>query len=49
MLDRVGVIYSNPAIDVTQAAVQALNTRLPTLTFERVRLPAQQAAQPAQR
>jgi outer membrane protein len=40
MLDRSAVVYSNPAMDVTQAAVAALNTRLPTITFERTRLPA---------
>ena len=40
MLDRSAVVFSNPAIDVTQAAVAALNTRLPTITFERTRLPA---------
>ena len=44
MLDRSAVIYGNPAIDVTQAAVTALNARLPTITFERTRLPAQAAA-----
>ena len=40
MMDRSAVVYSNPAMDVTQAAVTALNTRLPTITFERARLPA---------
>lgn len=40
MLDRSAVVYANPAMDVTQAAVAALNTRLPTITFERTRLPA---------
>jgi outer membrane protein len=40
MLDRSAVVYSNPAMDVTQAAVAALNTRLPTINFERTRLPA---------
>lgn len=47
MLDRSAITYANPAMDVTQAAVTALNTRLPTITFERERLPA--AAAPAAR
>jgi outer membrane protein len=44
MIDRGSVIYSNPAIDVTPAAVTALNARLPTITFNRATLPAQPAA-----
>lgn len=47
MLDRGGIVYSNPAMDVTAQAVQALDRALPTLTFDRVRLPAQATAQPA--
>lgn len=48
MVDRGSVIYANPAMDLTTQAVQALDRALPTLTFDRVRLPAQAAAQPAQ-
>jgi outer membrane protein len=44
MLDRSAVVYTNPAIDVTPAAITALNTRLPTITFNRSTLPAQPAA-----
>lgn len=40
MIDRGSVVYANPAMDVTQAAVAALNTRLPTITFNRATLPA---------
>lgn len=47
MLDRSAITYANPAMDVTAAAITALNTRLPTITFERERLPA--AAAPAAR
>lgn len=44
MFDRSAITYANPAMDVTQAAVTALNARLPTITFERERLPAAPAA-----
>jgi outer membrane protein len=44
MLDRSAITYANPAMDVSQAAIAALNTRMPTITFERVRLPAAPAA-----
>lgn len=44
MLDRSAVVYTNPAIDVTPAAIAALNTRLPTITFNRATLPANAAA-----
>lgn len=44
MLDRAAVVYTNPAIDVTPAAIAALNTRLPTITFNRSTLPATPAA-----
>ena len=47
MVDRGSVIYANPAMDVTQQAVQALGRAVPTITFDRVGLPAQTAAQPA--
>ena len=45
MLDRGAVVFSNPAMEVTDAVIQQLNARLPTLTFERERMPA--AAAPA--
>lgn len=44
MVDRGSIVYSNPAMDVTQAAQQGLDRALPTITFDRVRLPAQAAA-----
>lgn len=44
MLDRSAVTYANPAMDVSQAAIAALNTRLPTITFNRTVLPATPAA-----
>jgi len=51
MLDRGSIVYANPAMDVTAAAQQGLDRALPTITFDRVRLPAQQtgAAAPAPR
>ena len=44
MLDRGSVVYANPAMEVTDAVVTGLNSRLPTLTFERSRAPAAAAA-----
>ncbi|MDP8916935.1 MAG: OmpH family outer membrane protein, partial [Pseudomonadota bacterium] len=44
MLSRSAVVYANPAMDVTTQAVQALNTRLPTITFDRERLQPRPAA-----
>lgn len=40
MISRNAVIYGNPAMDVTALAVTQLNTRLPTITFNREQLPA---------
>ena len=40
MLARGGVVYSNPAMEVTDQVIQQLNARMPTITFERERLPA---------
>ena len=37
----------NPAMDVTDLAIQRLNTALPTLSFNRMAVPAQTQAQPA--
>jgi outer membrane protein len=44
LIDKSGVAYSNPAMEVTDAVIAGLNTRLPTLTFERERAPAQTGA-----
>lgn len=45
MLDGQSAVYANPAMNVTDAVIAALNTRLPTLTFNRETAPA--AAAPA--
>jgi outer membrane protein len=42
LIDRSAVVYSNPAIDLTPAAITALNARMPTITFDRATLPATQ-------
>jgi Skp family chaperone for outer membrane proteins len=47
LLDRESVFMMNPAMDVTDMAIQRLNTALPTLSFNRMPVPAQQSAQPA--
>lgn len=48
LVDATAVLAFNPAMDVTAAVVQQLNTRLPSLTFDRKRIdPQQPAAQPA--
>ena len=47
LLDRESVFMMNPAIDLTDAAIQRLNTALPTLSFNRMPVPAQQPQQPA--
>ncbi len=44
-----GVLASNTAFDVTDAAIQQLNARLPTITFDRKRLDTQQGAAAAPR
>lgn len=41
MLDRESVFIVNPAMDVTDLVIQRLNTALPTLTFNRMPVPAQ--------
>ena len=46
MLDRESVFMMNPAHDVTDLVIQRLNTALPTLSFNRMAVPAQQQ-QPA--
>ena len=47
LLDRESVFMMNPAMDVTDLAIQRLNTALPTLSFNRMAVPAQQSQQPA--
>ena len=39
-----GLVAVNPAMDLTNKAVAQLDTRMPTITFERERAPAQAAA-----
>lgn len=47
MLDRESVFIMNPAHDVTDLVIQRLNAALPTLSFNRMPVPAQQPNQPA--
>ena len=47
LLDRESVFMMNPAMDVTDTAIQRLNAALPTLSFNRMAVPAQQQGQPA--
>lgn len=42
LLDRTSVYIMNPAMDVTDIVVQRLNTALPTLSFNRLTVPAGQ-------
>lgn len=42
MLDRSAVYVMNPAMDVTDIVIQRLNTALPSLSFNRLEVPAQQ-------
>ncbi len=41
LLDRESVFMMNPAMDLTDVAIQRLNAALPTLTFNRMPVPAQ--------
>ncbi len=41
LLDRSAVYIFNPAMDVTDVVIQRLNTALPTLSFNRLEVPAQ--------
>ncbi|MES2861238.1 MAG: OmpH family outer membrane protein [Pseudomonadota bacterium] len=43
LFDRESVFIFNPAMDVTDVVIQRLNTALPTLTFNRLPVPAQAA------
>lgn len=45
MLNRESVFIMNPAMDVTDLVIQRLNTALPTLSFNRMSVPAQQPGQ----
>jgi len=45
LLDRESVFLMNPAMDLTDLAIQRLNTALPTLSFNRMAVPAQQPQQ----
>lgn len=49
MLSKGAVVYANPAMDVSALATQALNARLPTITFNREALPARPAGAAAPR
>lgn len=42
MLDRSAVYVMNPAMDVTDIVIQRLNTALPSLSFNRLEVPAEQ-------
>ena len=41
LLDRSAVYIFNPAMDITDTVVQRLNTALPTVSFNRLEVPAQ--------
>jgi Skp family chaperone for outer membrane proteins len=41
LIDRESVFILNPAMDITETVVQRLNTQLPTLSFNRLPVPAQ--------
>lgn len=43
LIDRESVFILNPAMDVTDVVIQRLNTSLPTLSFNRLPVPAQAA------
>lgn len=43
LIDRESVFILNPAMDVTDVVIQRLNTALPTLSFNRMPIPAQPA------
>lgn len=45
LLDRSAVYIANPAMDVTDVVIQRLNTALPSLSFNRMPVPAQAPAQ----
>ncbi len=45
LVDRESVFIVNPAMDVTDAVIERVNTALPTLSFNRLPVPVQQPAQ----
>ncbi|MFN3931570.1 MAG: OmpH family outer membrane protein [Brevundimonas sp.] len=45
LIARDGVMRVNPTMDLTDAAIQRVNAALPTLSFSRMPVPAQQPAQ----
>lgn len=49
LLQRTAAILANPAMDITQQVVAALDAKITTLTFERERLEAQQPGAAAPR
>lgn len=49
LLQRTAAILANPAMDITQQVVAALDAKITTLTFERERMEAQQPAAAAPR
>lgn len=47
LLDRQSVYVMNPAMDITATVIERLNAQLPSLSFNRMPVPAQQTQQPA--
>ena len=45
LISRETVLRVNPAMDITEAAIQRVNAALPSLSFSRMPVPAQQPAQ----
>ena len=45
LISRDSVLRVNPTMDITEAAIQRVNTALPSLSFTRMPVPAQQPAQ----
>ena len=45
LLSREGVLRVNPSMDITEAVIQRVNAALPSLSFSRMPVPAQQPAQ----
>ena len=43
LISRDGVLRVNPTMDLTEAAIQRINTALPSLSFTRLQVPAQPA------
>jgi Skp family chaperone for outer membrane proteins len=45
LIDRESVYVVNPAMDITDTVIQRLNAQLPSLSFNRLAIPAEAAAQ----